>query len=58
MKQHAEWKEAVTKDVKADNSAFEGITSDVLQQLREANETLRIERDASENRYRYVQRKP
>ncbi|CAO3619064.1 unnamed protein product [Mucor hiemalis] len=57
VQQHAEWKAAVVKDAGADDSAFEGLTNDILQQLREANETLRVERDANDTRYRYEHEK-
>lgn len=57
VRQHAEWKAAVVKDAGVDDSTFEGLTNDILQQLREANETLRVERDANDTRYRYEHEK-
>jgi chromosome segregation ATPase len=53
IKKHSEWKTSASNDGNADNSTFEGATQEILQQLREANETLRIERDANETKYRY-----
>lgn len=57
VKKHTEWQILVTHNnggnAAAEAAGFEGATKDILQQLREANETLRIERDANENKYRY-----
>lgn len=53
VQKHAEWQAAIEKNENVDSAAFDGATNEILQQLREANATLRIERDANENKYRY-----
>lgn len=53
VKKYDEWQSSVNNDANVDSTAFDGATTDIIHQLRDANKLLRIERDANESKYRY-----
>ncbi|RCI03917.1 hypothetical protein CU098_000519, partial [Rhizopus stolonifer] len=50
---HAQWSAAHDKESGSERAEFNRTANDIIQQLREANATLRIEKDASENNYQH-----
>ncbi|GAA5803103.1 hypothetical protein HPULCUR_008578 [Helicostylum pulchrum] len=53
VKKYDEWQSSVNNEANIDSTAFDGATTDIIRQLRDANKLLRIERDANESKYRY-----